>query len=103
MTEIRNYAVRLNGGLSGAGDYLRAQVHLFDNRNILVGIIDFYDTMGSMSEEFTNNIIKTSMPAERLSDVVDLLRNEKPIFLGWREDHKKAFISTTQEPVGEGE
>lgn len=103
MTEIKNYAVRLNGGLSGSGEYLRAQVHLFDANNKLVAVIDFHDTAGSMHEDYVRNIIRTSMPVDRLADVVDLLRNESPIFLGWREEHKKAFISTTQEPVGEGE
>ncbi|MCI4670086.1 MAG: hypothetical protein MRZ79_18255 [Bacteroidia bacterium] len=103
MKEIKNYAVRLNGDLTGSGDFLRAQIHLFDVENKLAGIFNFYDTAGGMAGSAQNSIIKTSMHIDRLADVVDLLRNEKPIYLGWRGEGEKAFISTSQEPVGEGE
>jgi len=39
----------------------------------------------------------------QFSDVLDLLRNEKPVYLHWNDTSKGAFLATTKEPVGEEE
>lgn len=103
MTEIKNYAVRINGGPHGAGNGVRAQIHLFDAHSKLTGIIDFYALGMEIPADQHGEILRFSLPASSLHDVVDLLRNEKPIFLGWQDFLGNAFLSTTQEPVGEGE
>ena len=37
------------------------------------------------------------------ADFVDLLRNEKPVYFHWNTTSKGVMVSTTEEPVGEGE
>ena len=39
----------------------------------------------------------------QLANVVDLLRNEKPVSFFFRDDTLMAYITTGNEPVGEGE
>ena len=39
----------------------------------------------------------------QLANVVDLLRNEKPIRFFFRDDNMDSYITTSDEPVGEGE
>ncbi len=39
----------------------------------------------------------------QFSNVVDLLRNEEPIKFFFRDDSLAAYITTSSEPVGEGE
>src|SRR5262245_28464260 len=41
--------------------------------------------------------------AEQLPASVDLLRNEKPVYFGWNDTSQGVDLSTTAEPVGEGE
>ena len=39
----------------------------------------------------------------QLNNVIDLLRNEKPIRFFFRDDAMVAYLTTSNEPVGEGE
>ena len=39
----------------------------------------------------------------QLANVVDLLRNEKPIRFFFRDDTMVSYVTTSDEPVGEGE
>jgi hypothetical protein len=39
----------------------------------------------------------------QLSNVIDLLRNEKPIRFFFRDDTMASYLTTASEPVGEGE
>jgi hypothetical protein len=39
----------------------------------------------------------------QLSNIVDLLRNEKPIKFFFRDDTMAAYLTTASEPVGEEE
>ncbi|MEO0898698.1 MAG: hypothetical protein AAFY71_19965 [Bacteroidota bacterium] len=103
MTEIKNYSVRINGGPEGEGSEIRAQIHLFSEDNVMVGAIDFYMEGYPLPGDQQGKITRFALPIAQLRDVVDLLRNEKPIYLGWQASLNNAYISTTQEPVGEGE
>lgn len=40
--------------------------------------------------------------AERYSHFIDLLRHEQPMFFAFNYDTTKAYITTSDEPVGEG-
>lgn len=101
MPEVKNYAVRMYGDVQD--NQILAQVHLFDDHNKMVGGIDFYESSAALPQDSNEPFLKTSMCIERLSSVVDLLRNEKPIYFSWQSHFHHAYISTTQEPVGEGE
>lgn len=103
MPAIHTYAIRFHGGPKGAGDGIRGHVHLFDTHNKMVGRIDFYDPSLTLPADKKDEMIHMSMPADQIHAVVDVLRNEKPIYLQWQETLKNAYLGTGQEPVGEGE
>ena len=40
---------------------------------------------------------------DQLANMVDILRNEKPISFYWNDTTNSAYVTTANEPVGEGE
>ncbi len=103
MPEIKNYAIRVHGGPSGSGEAIRAQIHLFDDRNKMVGAMDFYDEGVALPADRKEDMIRMALPASQIHTVVDILRNEGPVYLVWQERLQNAYLGTSQEPVGEGE
>lgn len=47
--------------------------------------------------------IYTHMYFDMFASTIDLLRNEKPVYATYRDDAKFGMLSTSAEPVGEGE
>ena len=103
MSEIKNYSIRINAGPDGSLNGCRAQIYLFGNDNTMDGMINFYEQGSEIPATKNELYIVLSMPASRLHDVVDMLRNESPVYLRWQESTKNAYLSTGQEPTGEGE
>lgn len=104
MPEIKNYAVRFHGGPKGSGTDIRAQIHLFDTTNRMIGWVSFYDRGYDLPEdEKTEDHLVVSMYTEVMQSVIDMLRNEEPIYLAWQPKIKNCYLGTGQEPVGEGE
>jgi len=104
MKEIKNYAVRFYGGPNEEQSGTRAQIFLFDKENSMMGIVNFKSQGWTIpNDEKDERRITFSMPIQELAPLVDILRNESPVYLGWQEKGQKALISTSQEPVGEGE
>ncbi len=97
--KLANYAIRINGGTNEGPC---AQIHLFNEDNKLAGYIQFYDTTEIPAGSNDNYLILT-MPFHKFSAIVDVLRNESPVFIKWQEGGNNGFISTTQERIGEGE
>ena len=48
-------------------------------------------------------IFYVSYRYDQLSNVLDLLRNENPIKFFFRDDNMASYLTTSNEPVGEGE
>jgi hypothetical protein len=103
MPEVRQYAIRMHGGPQGSNDSIRAQIHLFDHQNKLVGAIDFFDDGVELPVDSRHDLIRMALPAGQIHTVVDMLRNEGSIFLEWQEKLRNAYLATSQKPVGEGE
>ena len=57
----------------------------------------------TFSLEQNGDFVNVSMTRDRLQLVIDILRNEKPVFFNWSITSKIAILSTDKEPVGEGE
>jgi len=53
--------------------------------------------------EINRNRLRVNYPITSFNAVVDILRNEKPLFLTVFSDLNGGELSTTHEPVGEGE
>jgi hypothetical protein len=104
MKKVKHYAVRIHGGPHGSGDGSRASIHLFDEKKRMVGHLSFMDSGVDLAPDRKDgNVIYLALPSSQLKDVMDLLRNEGPIYVDWQEKLKNAYLGTSQEPVGDNE
>ena len=100
MALINTYQTHLYGG-SGHGQLgWRAVILLKDASNQIVGRIYFTDSAPE-SGSVSNGIILLYYSSEMLANVLDLLRNEKPMYIYY--DITGAYLSTSNEPTGDGE
>ena len=61
---------------------------------------------GTLSANSYNESIKTGVgyqPIDRFSDYIDLVRNEKPLYVTFNTTSKNYVVYVASEPVGEGE
>ena len=108
IREIKNYDVAYYaGGKNLSGHPYRAIIGLRDENNALLGAAYFHHsaaTMPNADTQRTTGYISCHYPAELYPYVIDLLRNEKPVFLEFEVTAGNvANIRTNAEPVGEGE
>ena len=105
MKEIKRYGMKIYGGPQGSGRGKRASIFLFDKDNRGIGTIDFWEEGIKLpADQLSESLgVQFSLYITRMDDVVDMLRNEKPVFIAWQESLKNAYIGTSTEPVGEGE
>jgi hypothetical protein len=90
----------------GKGYFLRAMIWLYDENNATIGNIRFYkntDDVQAHDTKSSSGFIACHYPPEQYLEVVDLLRNEGPVYLYFSETHKMGYLSTSREPVGEEE
>ncbi len=104
MSEIKNYSIRFNGGpiVADANPKVRSSIHLFDKSSKMVGYISFYEEGADIPKDQATPYVSMNLPVSLLHSVIDVLRNENPIYLVWHEHFSHAYLSTTQEPTGEG-
>ena len=98
---IATYAIFLN---TGAVTAERATVWLKGVGGEPFGRIQFYDddahaSAGDFVDRGSNPVLH--LPSARLGDVLDLLRNESPVFVNLFQD--RGLLSTEEEPTGEAE
>lgn len=97
-TEITRYTYYLN-----ASKNEKATVYLYGNRNQIFAVLHFVEQavdLPSARESGDRRIL--NYPWSELGAVIDMLRNEGPVYLTTRDDGTVA-LSTGYEPVGEGE
>ena len=74
-----------------------------------VGLVleaNFYSGKKNIPENYysiNSKLVYLRYPMSMYGHVIDLLRNEKPIYFRYNELSKIGFIRTDKEPVGEGE
>jgi hypothetical protein len=98
ITQIERYTYYL----FGSRDEGEAIIFLYDDKSTVAGEVVFCDDadpLPASAEKHGRQLLYFRRSA--LHDVVDLLRNEGPIFL--KEDNGTVALSTGFEPVGEGE
>ena len=108
ITEIKNYVVAYYAGAKNlTGHPYRAIISLRDENNALLGSAYFHhsaDTMPDTDTQKASGHISCHYRAEDYPHVLDLLRNEKPIYLQFEiTAGRVGSIRTNAEPVGEGE
>lgn len=108
IEEIRKYDVAYYGGGKNATAYpYRAIIGLRRADGSLIGGAYFHRdaaTMPNTDEQTSSGYVWCHYTWDNFSQIMDLLRNEKPAFVryvagGWQ----LASITTSIEPVGEGE
>jgi len=100
-TEIKNYHILFYGSPAG---YLtnRAQIALFDANNKTAAFLRFNDPgMFFENDSLSGGIIRMHLPSAMFENVLDVLRNEKPVYIYFAQG--RGFLSTSKEPIGEAE
>ncbi len=105
--EIKKYDVNYYGGGKKANGYpYRAIIGLRRDDGSLIGAAYFHrttETMPNNDSQNTNGYIYCHYLSEDLPRVVDLLRNEKPVYFRYVAGWNLASIDTSIEPIGEEE
>jgi hypothetical protein len=98
---IQNYTVRVYGGERPAPSDPRAMIELraFDSD---WGEILFYEPGVQLPPDTSSNgLIQMHLPATMFPSIVDLLRNEGPLWLEYADKVGHAWIMTAEEETGE--
>ena len=88
-----------------AGRNQIVRIYMNDDSNKYRGYIDFINNY-SGTENFivySNGIINAFMSSDKLLPVLDILRNEKPVYFSVNEQYNWAALKTGSEPTGEEE
>ena len=108
--DIDKYLVRHYGRKSGEGeDGTLASIICYKESDI-VGYVNFYleghvpesklETLGTGS---TKEFIMLRFAIDRINEILDTLRQEKPIHIGVNPSYKVGWVGTGAEPIGEEE
>ena len=102
-TEIKSYRIFLDSGSQKNRSY--TTINLFDTTDELIGVINFFEEGLEVNGPKDFDHVYLQYPILKFPYIVDVLRNEKPIFVGYWENKygKYGRICTGKEPVGEGE
>jgi len=108
IIEIKKYDVAYYAGGNNAGGYAyRAIIGLRDDNNRLIGAAYFHHNSTTLPSGDTQNAsgyISCHYLATDYPQVLDILRNEKPVYVEYvQRAGNVANIRTSAEPVGEGE
>ena len=100
--EVKKYTVDVAAHLEGFNEWW-TNIYLYDNMGRAFGNIRFADKMAPRNNDINPAGISTMWaPPAAYERVLDLLRNEKPLYV-WLYESGRALLSTSLEPVGEGE
>lgn len=97
---ISEYKVVLYGeqGTSLIGSY----IHCYHNNKIIMSCT-FYNDESNVPANDKGLRVNLRYPMSKFSNVLDVLRNEEPVYFGFIESSKLGYIATHKEPVGDGE
>jgi hypothetical protein len=100
-TAITNYHILFYGSPEGYQTN-RAQISLYGSDGKTAAYLRFNDPgMTFENDSESGGIIKMHLPSTMFKNVLDVLRNEKPVYIYFAQG--RGFLSTSKEPVGEGE
>jgi hypothetical protein len=100
-TEVKEYHILFYGSPEGYQTN-RAQIALYDSGGKTVAYVRFNDSGMTFENDYeSGGIIRMHLPSTMFENVLDVLRNEKPVYVYFQQG--RGFLSTSKEPVGEGE
>ena len=99
--EIKNYHILFYSSPEGYQTN-RAQISLFDANGNTAAFLRFNDPgMFFENDSQLGTIIVMHLPSAMFENVLDVLRNEMPVYIYFAQG--RGFLSTSAEPVGEAE
>lgn len=100
-TEIKDYHILFYGSPEGYQTN-RAQITLYDANGKVAAYVRFNDPGMTFENDYdSGGIIRMHLPSSMFENVLDVLRNESPIYIYFAQN--RGFLSTSKEAVGEGE
>jgi hypothetical protein len=98
---VDSYSVLFYGGPEGYQTN-RVQIQLSDATGQTLAWVRFNDPGMAFENDYeSGGIIRMHLPSTMLENVLDVLRNEKPIYIYFGQN--RGFLGTSREPVGEEE
>lgn len=99
--EVKDYHILFYGSPEGYQTN-RAQISVYGTDGKVKAFIRFNDQgMTFENDEDSGGIIKMHLPSAMFKNVLDVLRNEKPVYVYFAAG--RGFLSTSKEPIGESE
>ena len=106
LTQVYRYDVSYYAGGKTEGLRYQAMVGIRDENNKLIAATYFHndgEVESPAVSKTESGMVIMHLPLSAFSRIVDLLRNEKPVYLRFRDGSPPvAAIDTSSEPVGEG-
>lgn len=100
-TRITDYHILFYGSPDGYQTN-RAQIALYGPDGRTAAFVRFNDPGQSFENDYENGgIIRMHLPSTMFANALDVLRNEQPVYIYFAQN--RGFLSTSKEPVGEGE
>ncbi len=108
VSMVDRYRIRYYGKSASGPKDLKAWLYLYGSghKSGVVGTIGFYptDVLETKQDQLDGlNRPQGHMCITEIGAVMDMLRNEKPIYIHWSESWKQVWLDTSSEPVGEEE
>lgn len=101
MAQVSDYHIIIYGGPDGYQTN-RAQIQLSGTDGKTLAWVRFNDEGMTFENDYEDGgIIRMHLPSEMFLPTLDILRNEDPVFIDFRQN--RGFLSTSKEPIGEGE
>ncbi len=99
--KVASYSILFYGSPAGYQTN-RAQIQLSDSKGKTLAWLRFNDPgMFFENDSMLGSIIKMHLPSSMFTNVLDVLRNESPVYIYFAQN--RGFLSTSKEPVGEEE
>lgn len=102
IEQFKQYKIFLYGG--GGASISKAVIHLkLPSGKAVIRFKDGRLKKNSATKKGKKSLYEIYVAADRYPHFVDLLRNEKPLYFFYDFNENISYITTSDEPVGEGE
>ena len=106
VSEINHYWVHFQAGKTGSSRiYPPIIVKCYHDEDYVLQA-SFYPDGKTLPENYydvNSKLVYLRYPISMYPNILDLMRNEKPIYFSFSDKSKLGYIRTGKEPIGEGE
>lgn len=110
-TAIDKYLIRSYGRKSGVHETGTQCCIICYKDSVLTGYINFYkegfipgpNILTSTGVGVTKKILRINFHEKRIEEIISILRNEEPVYIGVNLGFGMGYVGTSTEPIGEEE